>query len=108
MGAIKYSIEIEIYEGKGCDVHQVGQRFQYPKGVGQICPWLRDSINSMVRVLQFGGNLPWTYRGTAYEKEIDTEGITTEFVRCPDPTEAGVVAKVTRTKRSMPTDVGWA
>ena len=108
MGKIQYSIEIEIFEGQGCDVHQVGERFHFPEDVGKICPWLLDSINSMVRVLQFGGSMPWTYHDTPYEKEIDPEGITTEFVRCPDPTAAGVVAKLTRKKRPVPMDVGWA
>jgi len=28
---------------------------------------------------------------------IDPEGVTTEFIRCPDPTDSGVVAKITRT-----------
>jgi uncharacterized repeat protein (TIGR04076 family) len=108
MGEIAYSIEIEIFEGQGCDMHQVGERFRYPEDAGKICPWLFDSINSMVRVLQFGGRLPWTYAGTPYAKEADAEGLTTEFVRCPDPTQAGVVAKITRRKRPMPKDVGWA
>jgi hypothetical protein len=40
--------------------------------------------------------LPWTYSGTPYEKTIDPDGVTTEFVRCPDPSTA-VVAKITRT-----------
>ncbi len=50
-------IEIEIYEGS-CVVHQTGERYSYPEDIGSICPWLLDSINSMVRVMQFGGNLP--------------------------------------------------
>jgi hypothetical protein len=50
----------------------------------------------MIRVLQFGGTLPWTYEGTPYEKEIDPEDTTTEFVRCPDPTSSGVVLKIIR------------
>ena len=37
------------------------------------------------------------YKGTAYEKQIDPDGVTTEFVRCPDPTDAGIVVKITRT-----------
>jgi len=31
-------------------------------------------------------------------QHIDPEGMTTEFIRCPGPTESGVVAKITRTK----------
>jgi hypothetical protein len=33
-----------------------------------------------------------------YKIEIDPEGITTEFVRCIDPTASGIVVKVIRTK----------
>ena len=93
----KYSFELEIVEGK-CSYYIVGQKFAYPEDKAHICSWLLDSANSMIRVLQYGGVLPWTYKGTQYEKEIDPEGITTEYVRCPDPTEAGVVLKITRTK----------
>ena len=42
--------------------------------------------------------MPWLYEGTPYKKVIDPDGITTEFIRCPDPTASGVVAKITRTK----------
>ena len=41
-------------------------------------------------------------------KEIDPEGITTEFVRCPDPTNAGVVAKITRNKINIHKEIGWS
>ncbi len=108
MGNIEYAIEIEVIEGDHCDAHSVGDKFEFPADTGRICPWLMDSINSMVRVLQFGGELPWRYTGTPYEKISDPEGITTEFVRCPDPTSAGVVVKITRKKRETPLDVGWA
>ena len=108
MGNIDYDIDIEIIQGDSCDHHRLGDRFSYPEDIGKLCPWLLDSIHSMVRVLQFGGSLPWTYVGTDYEKTLDPGGTTTEFIRCPDPTDAGVVAKVTRRKRDNPKDVGWA
>lgn len=108
MGNIHYEIKIEIVGGEGCDHHRPGDTFKYPDDIGSICPWLLDSIKSMVRVLQFGGTLPWTYEGTDYEKTIDPDGITTEFVRCPDPTDSGVVAKITRSKLTVPKDVGWS
>jgi len=54
----------------------------------------------MIRVLQYGGTLPWKYEDTPYEKEINPEGVTTEFVRCPDPTSNGVVLKITRKKKA--------
>jgi uncharacterized repeat protein (TIGR04076 family) len=94
----RYAIEIEIVEGSESRCHQVGDRFAYPQDRGELCPWLLDSMESMIRVLEFGGTLPWDYRGTPYEKVIDPEGVTTEFVRCPDPTAAGIVAKITRTR----------
>ena len=62
-----------------------------------MCAWLLDSMSGAVRVLD-GGTMPWLYEGTPYKKVIDPDGITTEFIRCPDPTASGVVAKITRTK----------
>jgi uncharacterized repeat protein (TIGR04076 family) len=108
MGTTNFEIEIEIFEGENCDHHKLGQKFKYPEDIGQVCPWLMDSINSMIRVLQFGGTMPWKYQDTIYEKEIDPEGITTEFVRCPDPTNAGVVAKITRKKLKIEKEIGWS
>lgn len=107
MGKINYIITIEIIEGNKCDFHKIGDKFHYPDDIGKICPWLLDSVNSMVRVLQFGGTLPWKYSGTPYEKEIGAEKLTTEFVRCPDPTSAGVIVKITRNKLEHPREVGW-
>jgi uncharacterized repeat protein (TIGR04076 family) len=74
----------------------VGQKFRYPQDLGQLCPWLVDSLSGFLRVLEHSGTLPWRYRGTRYEKVIDPDGVTTEFVRCPDPT-APVVIKIIRT-----------
>ena len=37
---------------------------------------------------------------------IDNDGITTEFVHCPDPTTAGVMTKTIRIKLYEPRDVG--
>ena len=48
-----------------------------------------------IRVLEHGGTLPWLYAGTPYQKVIDPDGLTTEFIRCPDPTRV-VVAKISR------------
>ena len=107
MGTTTYEIEIEIVKGDHCDHHRVGETYRYPEEIGNICPWFMDSINSMVRVLQFGGTLPWTYKHTEFEKQIDDNGITTEFIRCPDPTKAGIVAKITRRKLLKPKTVEW-
>ena len=113
-----YLIELEIYEGNAGQArsdgsypdfanegicawmygsYQVGRIFRYPEDVGELCPWLLDSLTGMLRALEYGGMLPWKYQETPYEKVIDPEGVTTEYVRCPDPTASGIVMKVTRT-----------
>jgi len=113
-----YSIELEIYEGNGGELRndgtypdfakegicawmygrlQVGQKFRYPEDLGELCPWLVDSMTGMIRALENGGVLTWKYKGTPYEKAIDPDGLTTEFVRCPDPTASGIVIKLSRT-----------
>jgi uncharacterized repeat protein (TIGR04076 family) len=113
-----YRIELEIYEGNGGQFRtdgtypdfaregicawmygrlNVGQKFRYPEDLGEMCPWLLDSLTGMIRALENDGELRWKYRGTPYEKVIDLEGVTTEFVRCPDPTASGIVVKITRT-----------
>jgi len=90
----RYQFEVDIVEGE-CPLHKAGQKIKYPEEKGKICSWLMDSMSGAVRVLEFGGTLPWLYKGTPYEKVIDPNGITTEFIRCPDPTRV-VVAKITR------------
>jgi len=93
----KYKIEIEIYEAREDTwCHKKGDRFSYPADWGKLCPWLRASLNEFVRLLENGVTLPWRYENTPYEKVIDPDGVTTEYVRCPDPT-ADLVAKITRT-----------
>jgi uncharacterized repeat protein (TIGR04076 family) len=92
-------IELEIFES-GCRKHKVGDKFRYPSGTNKMCPWLLDSANIMIRVLQYDGRLGWSYKGTPYEKVTNKDGVTTEFVRCPDPTTSGVVLKITATKRT--------
>ena len=113
-----YAIELEIYQGNGGQPradgslpdflkegicpwmygkYQVGCRFRYPEDLGQLCPWLVDSLTGVIRALENGGTLSWKYRGTPYEKVIDPDGVTTEFVRCIDPTACGIVVKVIRT-----------
>ena len=114
----EYEIELEIFKGNGGQLrtdgtipdfagegicawmygsYQVGQKFRYPNDLGRLCPWLVDSLTGFIRTLEHGGMLPWKYRGTPYEKVIDPDGVTTEFVRCPDPTASGIVIKITRT-----------
>ncbi len=95
----RYAIEIEIFEiGKKTTCYKKGDKFKYPDDNGKICPWLMDSMKSAIMILRFGGTIPWLYEDTPYEKVIDPDGVTTEFIRCPDPTESGVVAKIIRTK----------
>lgn len=125
----KYKIEIEIFEGKGGELkkegdeiiypdfvregicawmyrgdgeksYRVGQRFGLPEDREKICHWLMDSLSGVIEALGSGETLNWDYKGTPYEKVIDPEGVTTEYVRCIDPTASGIVVKVIRTKLS--------
>lgn len=93
----RYKIEIEIYEAREDTwCHKKGEKFAYPQDMEKICPWLLASMHDFIRLLEHGVTLTWKYEGTPYEKVIDPEGITTEYIRCPDPT-ANLVAKITRT-----------
>jgi uncharacterized repeat protein (TIGR04076 family) len=95
-----YKIEIEIFEARPDTwCHKKGDKFAYPEDFSKICPWLQSSLHDFVRLLENGVTLPWKYEGTPYEKVIDPNGVTTEYVRCPDPT-ANLVAKITRTKNA--------
>jgi uncharacterized repeat protein (TIGR04076 family) len=94
----KYKIDIEIYEARPDSwCHKKGDTFSYPADMGKICPWLQSSMHDFLILLAQGATLPWKYEGTPYEKIIDPNGVTTEYVRCPDPT-SNLVAKVTRTR----------
>ena len=93
----RYKIEIDIFEArKDTWCHKKGDKFKYPQDMGKICPWLMSSMHDFIILLKRGVTLSWKYKGTPYEKVIDPNGITTEFVRCPDPT-ANLVARITRT-----------
>ncbi len=125
----KYNIEIEIFEGKGGQLqkdgdeivypdlvregicawmyrgdgersYQKGQRFSYPEDKDKICHWLLDSLGGVLEALCSGETLNWDYKDTPYEKVINPEGVTTEYVRCIDPTASGIVVKVIRTRIS--------
>lgn len=87
-----------MYRGDGQQSYQAGKKFIYPEDSGKLCPWLLGSMNSIIQTLRYGGTLPWTYRDTPYEKEFDPDGVTTEFIRCIDPTESGIVVKLIRSK----------
>jgi len=94
----KYKLEIEIYEARPDTwCHKKGDKFNYPQDIGKICPWLLSSMHDALILLAQGVILPWKYQNTPYQKVIDPNGITTEFIRCPDPT-SNLVAKITRTK----------
>ena len=82
-----HDITLEIFEGKGATVtgddfpnlveeglcawmlgddeepeKRVGDTFRYPEDLGELCPWLVDSLTGFLRVLENGGTLPWRYR----------------------------------------------
>ena len=68
----RYKIDIEIYEAREDTwCHKKGDKFEYPKDWGKICPWLRTSLNDFVRLLEHGVSLTWKYENTPYEKVID-------------------------------------
>lgn len=94
----KYSFEIEVVAPAKslCHYHKAGEKFAYPRDLGKICPWLRDSMSGMLSALEWGAVFPWDYEGTPFHKVRDPEGVTTEFVHCPDPTPDGIVVKITR------------
>ena len=95
----QYELEVEIFEADNppCGF-KVGEKFKYPQDAGQMCHWLVNSMYPFLITLRQGGTLTWLYEGTKYEKVIDPDGITTEFIRCPDPNTYGIVAKITRTR----------
>jgi len=94
----KYKLEIEIFEARADSwCHKKGDKFAYPQDIGKLCPWLLGTLRDFLIALNHGAVLTWKYEKTPYEKVIDPNGITTEYVRCPDPT-SNLVAKITRTK----------
>ena len=66
-------IIITIVEQSGfCDAGlKKGREFVYEGKLPDICPAAWDALYPYLRVLQFGGNLPWEEEGEAY-------------VACPD------------------------
>jgi len=92
----KFEIEMMVPRESLCPVHNAGEKFSYPEDLGRICPWLRDSMSGILRAMEWGALFPWDYDGTPYKKVSDPNGVCTEFVRCPDPTVNGIVAKVIR------------
>lgn len=100
----RYDMEIEVVEvGSTTRCHQVGQKFRWPDEMGGLCHWLGSALDPVVTGLSAGAILPWKYAGTPYEKVIDPDGITTEYIRCPDPSSSGIVVKITRTFRDKQT-----
>jgi len=94
----RFKLEIEIFEARPDTwCHKKGDKFAYPQDIGKLCPWLLSSLHDFLIVLEKGATLPWEYENTPYAKVINPDGVTTEFVRCPDPT-SNLVAKIIRTK----------
>jgi uncharacterized repeat protein (TIGR04076 family) len=94
----RFKIDIEIYEAREDTwCHKKGDKFEYPAEMSKLCPWLLASMHDFIRLLENDVTLGWKYEGTLYEKVLNENGITTEYVRCPDPT-GDLVAKITRTE----------
>ena len=94
----RFKIDIEIYEAREDSwCHKKGDKFEYPADMEKLCPWLLASMHDFIKLLQHDVTLSWKYEGTPYEKVLNENGITTEYVRCPDPT-GDLVARITRTE----------
>lgn len=94
----RFKIDIEIYEAREDSwCHKKGEKYEYPADMDKLCPWLLASMHDFIRLLQHDVTLGWKYEGTPYEKVLNENGLTTEFVRCPDPT-GDLVAKIIRTE----------
>lgn len=94
----RFKIDIEIYEAREDSwCHKKGDKYEYPADMDKLCPWLLASMHDFISLLQHDVTLGWKYEGTPYEKVLNENGITTEFVRCPDPT-GDLVAKIIRTE----------
>jgi len=92
----RFSIDIDIFEAREDTwCHKKGDQFKYPEDIGKLCPWLLGSMRDFLRLMENDVTLTWKYSGTPYEKLINENGITTEYVRCPDPT-SDLVARITR------------
>jgi len=96
----RYRIDVEIVECKRgrCAQHQLGREVRLSGRSWQDVPLAarqHERRDPRARIRRHDAVV--VYRN-AYQKVIDPEGVTTEFIRCPDPTDAGVVAKITRTK----------
>ena len=95
-----YRIDVEIYEAREDSwCHKKGEEFRYPEDWGHLCALLRASMMPLILCMEFGVLLPWSYKGTPYEKVVNPSGVTTEYVRCPDPT-SDLVAKIIQTRIS--------
>ncbi len=97
---VKEGICAWMYRGDGENSYQQGKKFLFPEDKDLLCPWLVDSLSGIIDTLDNGKTLGWRYKDTPYEKVINKNGITTEFVRCIDPTESGIVVKVIRAELS--------
>ena len=87
-----------MYRGDDDKSYKKGQIFKYPEEAGKLCQWMLNDINLVIQVLRLNGKMLWDYKDTPYEKEINEDGITTEFIRCMDPTNSGIVVKIIRKK----------
>lgn len=100
----RYDMEVEVCEvGKKTRCHKLGEKFSYPQDMGKMCNFLASALDPVMTALSAGAIYTWKYAGTPYEKVIDPDGVTTEYIRCPDPSEAGIVVKITRTFKSKRT-----
>lgn len=83
----KYKVTAEIVnileEGKCPAGHQIGDKFDYPEGMGVLCPAAYHTIFPYLRVMESGGSYPFFEEPNAHS------------VCCPDYLRP-VVFKISR------------
>ena len=85
-----------MYRGDGTNSYQEGQVFDYPQDSDKLCPWLIQDIHQVYQIIRFGGKLGWDYKNTEFEKVFNKKGVTTEYLRCIDPTNSGIVIELSK------------
>ncbi len=66
----KYSFEIEVVAPQKplCHYHKTGDKSAYPRDLGKICPWLRDSMNGMLSALEWERFSPGTTKALRFTR----------------------------------------
>ena len=88
-----------MYRGDGEKSYKEGQKFRYPQDAGKLCQWLVNDIHQIYQIMRYGGKMLWTYENTEFEKVFNEKGKTTEYIRCIDPTNSGIVIEIAKIEK---------